>query len=84
MSTALNPIDAIILGRLYDRPNWAKSLCNVKPRLTALVNAGYVERVAPPGNSLSAGRGRNMVALTPKGIDLIEAHWDAKNGAHPS
>lgn len=59
----LHPIDAVILGRLYDRPNWAKSLYRVKGRLTALVNAGLVERIAPPGNTLSAGRGRNMVML---------------------
>jgi DNA-binding PadR family transcriptional regulator len=80
----MNQIDAIILGRLYDRPNWAKSLCRVKPRLTALVNAGYVERIAPPGNNLSSGRGRNMVALTPKGVDLIENYWHEKHGANPT
>lgn len=80
----LHPIDAMILGRLYSRPNWAKSLYRVKPRLTALVNAGYVERIAPPGNNLSAGRGRNMVALTHKGVDVIEAHWAEKHGANPT
>lgn len=84
MSNNLHPIDAVILGRLYDRPNWAKSLYKVKSRLTTLVNAGYVERIAPPGNSLGNGRGRNMVTLTPKGVDLIEAHWDAQLGANPS
>lgn len=71
----INDIDAIILKRLYDRPNWAKSLYRVKPRLTALVNAGLVERIAPIGNAGCKGGGRNMVQLTPKGVDAIEAHW---------
>jgi hypothetical protein len=74
----LNPIDAIILGKIYGRPIWAKSLAKVKGRLTVLVEAGYVERIAPPGNQLGAGRGRNMVRLTPNGMDLIEAHWRAE------
>lgn len=78
----MNQIDAIILGRLYDRPNWAKSLYRVKPRLTALVDAGYVERIKPPGNEHT--RGKNMAQLTPKGVDLIEAHWAAEHGASPT
>ena len=68
----LHPIDALILKRLYDRPNWAKSLAAVKPRLTMLVNTGFAERITPPGTE---GRGRNMVQITPKGIDAIERHW---------
>jgi hypothetical protein len=72
----LNSIDVIILGRLYDRPNWAKSLYRVKARLTVLVNAGLVERCAPVGNSDCKGTGQNMVKLTPKGHDAIEAHWN--------
>lgn len=71
----LNSIDVIILQRLYDRPNWAKSLYRVKARLTVLIDAGLVERCAPIGNSDCKGTGKNMVKLTDKGIDAIEAHW---------
>lgn len=74
----LSDIDAIILGRLYSRPNWAKSLYRVKARLTALIAAGLVERCMPIGNSDCKGTGKNMVKLTPKGIDAIEAHWEKK------
>lgn len=71
----LSTIDATILGRIYSRPQWAKTFFRVKARLTVLVNAGLVERCAPIGNSDCKGTGRNMVKLTDKGIDVIEAHW---------
>lgn len=74
----ISDIDAVIMGRLYDRPNWAKSLYRVKPRVTALVNAGLVERCAPIGNSDCKGTGKNMLKLTPKGVDVIERHWEKK------
>jgi len=72
----LAAIDAIILGKLYDRPIWAKSLKLVKARVHQLVLAGYVERVAPPGSANP--RWRNMLTLTPQGVDAIEAHWNAE------
>lgn len=66
----MNHIDAIILGRLYERPQWLKSLVAVRPRVKALVNAGLAERVRPCPQGA-----RNMVQITPEGIDAIEQHW---------
>lgn len=68
----MNHVDAIILGRLYSRPSWSKSLRHVKPRVTALVSAGLAKRVKPP-----TGGATNMVAITDAGIDAIEKHWEA-------
>lgn len=72
----MHPIDALILGKIYDRPIWAKSLKTVKGRLHQLCEAGLVQRVAPP--NAANPRWRNMVTLTDKGIDAIEAHWHAE------
>lgn len=58
--------DAIILKRLNARPLWAKTLWRVKPRVEALVRAGLVERIVPPG-----GRHRNMLAITDSGVDAL-------------
>lgn len=71
----MNKIDIIIFERLYERPCWAKTFYRMKAYLTALVAAGYVERIAPPSSINTA---KNMVALTPKGIDRIERHWKAQ------
>ncbi|MBB6424972.1 Myb-like DNA-binding domain-containing protein [Sphingopyxis sp. JAI128] len=66
----MNHIDAIILGRLYERPQWLKSLVAARPRVKALVDAGLAERVRPCPQGA-----RNMVQITPRGIDAIEQHW---------
>lgn len=78
----LSNIDEIILKRLYDRPNWAKSLYRVKPRLTLLVKAGLVARCYPEGTDGLKGYGPNMVKITAKGIDVIEAHWEKKKAGN--
>jgi hypothetical protein len=62
-------IDHAILKRLYDRPSWAKSLVNVKPRVEMLVKAGYVERIAPPD---ALPRNKNMLKITLAGCQLLE------------
>ncbi len=68
----MNSIDRIILEKCNDRPMWAKSLKAVNPRVTALVNAGYLERIVPPG---STQRGRNMLTLTASGRQILEREW---------
>ena len=68
----MNKFDIIIFERLYERPCWAKTFYRLKTRLTALVAAGYVERISPPGSINTA---QNMLQLTDKGIARIERHW---------
>jgi DNA-binding PadR family transcriptional regulator len=72
MSGKLHPVDAVILGRLYDRPAWLRSLQAVRPRWRKLEDSGLVERMKPP-----TGTAKNMLKITPKGAQLIEAHWQA-------
>lgn len=65
-------VDAIILKRLNAKPLWAKTLWRAKPRVEALVQAGLVERITPPG-----GRQRNMLAITAAGVDAATKYWHA-------
>lgn len=75
MSAAVNisAIDAVILGKLYDRPLWSRSLQTVKPRVDKLVASGLCKRIEPP-----TGTAHNMIAITPKDEEVIEAHWSAE------
>lgn len=64
-------VDALILGKLYDRPHWLKSLVPVRARVNVLADAGLVERVRPCPQGA-----RNMVAITAAGRSVIEKHWE--------
>lgn len=71
----LGHVDVVILSRVYERPSWARSLQAVLPRVKLLVSAGLVERCRPP-----TGGANNMIRITDKGIDAIEAHWASERG----
>lgn len=66
-------IDLIVLGKLHARPQWLKSLSRVRPVWKRLEAAGLARRIKPP-----TGTARNMLEITPAGIDAIEAHWAAE------
>lgn len=76
VTVKLDSIDAVILGKCRERPVWMRSLQAVRPRWQALVNAGMLTKIKPP-----TGTAHNMVAITAKGVDAIEAHWARQNKA---
>lgn len=73
MAARFDTVDAAIMGRVYERPSWARSFQAVLPRVKKLVAAGLIERCRPP-----SGGANNMVRITNKGVDAIEAHWAAQ------
>lgn len=73
MPTRFDTVDAAIMGRVYERPIWARSFQAVLPRVKRLVAAGLIERCRPP-----TGGANNMVRITHEGVDAIEAHWAAQ------
>jgi hypothetical protein len=69
----LTPAQKGVIRHFSKGPRYIRSLGAFKVVADRLVDAGLLERMAPPGLEKTRGVGRNMMRLTAKGIDAWES-----------